>query len=985
MIIRSIRLKNIKSYGAGENENGITVDFQPGVNRIAGRNGHGKSTLIEAIGFALFLAKPSYEETFAIDTYLLRNGTKEGDIDVTFEYKGQTFRIERGLGKASKRRTKVIDLTDGSICAEGDAEVSEFLRQLLGLPSADNLSEIFSKLIGVKQGRLTWPFDSKPSQAKKFFEPLFDVAVFRDCFDKLKPARSQFAQSLQDAEVKNATVIQKISDRADSKEKLKEASGLVADTEKKEKAGLELVKKAGDKKSQLEQQEKEQTAAATAFESAKNNLSRSDDRLQVALNQFKQSEKAVADLTKNKPAHDAFRSAEKELTKLEEQREKRDALKIKRDKTDSERQNLLTKAEAAETQRKSFLGQKETKAAELKKIEVSFTELHEKVSKSKVAFETSSAEFKETAEHHSLVRGWFTGLGGAEKRLLNSATEIENLETVVSSWDPKSLIVAKENTKKAEAAVADATATLDKATERQTTLKAQLNQISGGVCPFLKETCRQFDPEKVQGDLTGAETTIKELSVTVSHSRETLKKAKQVFEPLQKTETQIAEKSDSLKTRRAEYIAELLELCPVTVLQAAEVLIRWDKRIESLPKQVELAVTESAPGSTPTLQASVADFISQIRTWWKATEEIFLQRSSEHETSKSERTRDLQTVSQLKSRISEISKEVTQLAEQVTMKDEERTRCTQLAKECADSLIGLDEQLKPFASLAEQIKAQQQQKNENHEGYENFLKAKIVANELSARKEALDLAKGKQAEAKLSVEERETILKAAKEAFDPEKLELAKEDYQTKREAVTSIQTNLTHARKEAGLQQSRYNQWLTACKEQEQVTAEMDRLQAAIEVTDFARKLLQRAAPAVAQHLCDRIATRAQLLYNTINPDPIELSWDATRYSVKIVPGDRRFAMLSGGEQTKLALALTLAMIEEFGGLSFCIFDEPTYGVDADSRQKLADAIIEAQSAAGLEQLLLVSHDDAFEGKIEHAILLNKSASTGSALVSSS
>jgi DNA repair protein SbcC/Rad50 len=242
MIIRSIRLKNIKSYGEGENNHGITVDFQSGVNRIAGRNGHGKSTLIEAIGFALFLAKPNYEETFAIDTYLLRNGAKEGEIDVTFEYKAQVFRIERGMGKASKRRTKIIDPQDDSICAEGDAEVSDFLRRLLGLPSADNLSEIFSKLIGVKQGRLTWPFDSKPSQAKKFFEPLFDVAVFRDCFDKLKPSRDQFADSWQKAEVKIAGVNQKIADRADSQDKLKEASEFVARTEKQEKEGLELVK-----------------------------------------------------------------------------------------------------------------------------------------------------------------------------------------------------------------------------------------------------------------------------------------------------------------------------------------------------------------------------------------------------------------------------------------------------------------------------------------------------------------------------------------------------------------------------------------------------------------------------------------------------------------------------------------------------------------------------------------------------------------------
>ena len=84
---------------------------------------------------------------------------------------------------------------------------------------------------------------------------------------------------------------------------------------------------------------------------------------------------------------------------------------------------------------------------------------------------------------------------------------------------------------------------------------------------------------------------------------------------------------------------------------------------------------------------------------------------------------------------------------------------------------------------------------------------------------------------------------------------------------------------------------------------------------------------------------------------------------------------MLSGGEQTKLALAMTLAMAKEFSGLRFCIFDEPTYGVDAESRPLLANAVLEAQEAAGLEQLLLVSHDDAFEGKIEHAILLEKSS----------
>ena len=70
------------------------------------------------------------------------------------------------------------------------------------------------------------------------------------------------------------------------------------------------------------------------------------------------------------------------------------------------------------------------------------------------------------------------------------------------------------------------------------------------------------------------------------------------------------------------------------------------------------------------------------------------------------------------------------------------------------------------------------------------------------------------------------------------------------------------------------------------------------------------------------------------------------------------------------------------FRVLRFCVFDEPTYGVDAESREKLGDALLESQRAAQLEQLILVSHDDAFDGKIENAIFLRKTAAHGTEVV---
>ena len=75
MIIESIRLKNIKSYGEGLDGAGITIPFQNGVNRVAGRNGHGKTTLIESPATLVF-TEPQFEETSHIETYFLAMGPR---------------------------------------------------------------------------------------------------------------------------------------------------------------------------------------------------------------------------------------------------------------------------------------------------------------------------------------------------------------------------------------------------------------------------------------------------------------------------------------------------------------------------------------------------------------------------------------------------------------------------------------------------------------------------------------------------------------------------------------------------------------------------------------------------------------------------------------------------------------------------------------------------------------------------------------------
>jgi len=137
-------------------------------------------------------------------------------------------------------------------------------------------------------------------------------------------------------------------------------------------------------------------------------------------------------------------------------------------------------------------------------------------------------------------------------------------------------------------------------------------------------------------------------------------------------------------------------------------------------------------------------------------------------------------------------------------------------------------------------------------------------------------------------------LENALSSFDAGKLRAAVDEYEKKLGETTAAEANLTHAEIERARQEIRLRDWRDAVSKCEEVDREIATRDAAVELTELARKTLRDAAPAVAQHLCNRIAARAQGIFNRINPEPVQLHWNAERYSMTIVPDDRRFAMLS-------------------------------------------------------------------------------------------
>jgi len=117
-----------------------------------------------------------------------------------------------------------------------------------------------------------------------------------------------------------------------------------------------------------------------------------------------------------------------------------------------------------------------------------------------------------------------------------------------------------------------------------------------------------------------------------------------------------------------------------------------------------------------------------------------------------------------------------------------------------------------------------------------------------------------------------------------------------------------------------------------------------------------------------------AERLYARIAQESAALAW-SDGYEIQLIDQQngrercRSFAQLSGGERMSAALAVRLALLLRFSSLRFACFDEPTDALDTDRRSNLAQVLPEL--TAQWDQVLMISHDDAFDAMTENALEL--------------
>ena len=172
MHISRIELENIKSHSAA------SYEFTRGTTAITGENGAGKTTIIEAVAWALFDLLDYKKEDF------IKRGEKKGVVRITFEsgLDEREYIVYRDTGAGYH----VTDLRLNTRIADKKEEVFRFLWQHLGLEPGTDLKSLFRQAIGVPQGTFTAIFLDGATERKVAFDRLLKVEEYRQAAEKLR-------------------------------------------------------------------------------------------------------------------------------------------------------------------------------------------------------------------------------------------------------------------------------------------------------------------------------------------------------------------------------------------------------------------------------------------------------------------------------------------------------------------------------------------------------------------------------------------------------------------------------------------------------------------------------------------------------------------------------------------------------------------------------------------------------------------------------
>ena len=168
VLLERLVLKNFKRFKEQE------ILFRDGITGIIGNNGTGKSTIVEAILFALYgLSGTGLKPEFIVSSFA---GPRERcEIRLDFRMRGNEYSVVRLFRKGSTTQHEVKLFAGKKLLVQSVSEVEREMVRLIGMDALDLKNTIYAG-----QRDLIALLESRPGERKEWFSRALGLDVLKD-------------------------------------------------------------------------------------------------------------------------------------------------------------------------------------------------------------------------------------------------------------------------------------------------------------------------------------------------------------------------------------------------------------------------------------------------------------------------------------------------------------------------------------------------------------------------------------------------------------------------------------------------------------------------------------------------------------------------------------------------------------------------------------------------------------------------------------
>ena len=215
-MITELTLENWKSHSSS------SFSFGKGTNVLLGRMGAGKSSVLDALCFALYgtFPKMSRRDQSTESVVNIASGAEAAGVTLTFERQGKKYEVMRRVGKKTAEAEARLD---GKLVQKGAKPVTDYVTDALGVDY-----ELFTRAIYSEQNRMDHLLSLTPRARKTEIDWLLGLGDFDTARDAAQAAAGKLSEQASalraDADPKKAEeTAKKAGEQREAEKKLAEA------------------------------------------------------------------------------------------------------------------------------------------------------------------------------------------------------------------------------------------------------------------------------------------------------------------------------------------------------------------------------------------------------------------------------------------------------------------------------------------------------------------------------------------------------------------------------------------------------------------------------------------------------------------------------------------------------------------------------------------------------------------------------------------